>query len=231
MHGVAGAVMPSRCFVIGDIHGCVRTFRRLVTEVIKLTAGDELYLLGDLIDRGPDSKGVLDFIFELRKKGFAVLSIKGNHEDMYLRAGNSQQIMDMWLANGGRATLRSFNADGPADIPHQYHYFLRSLPYYILLKDFVIVHAALNFFRTDPFVDTEAMLWQRDCIVDRARIGGRRLICGHTPVTRKQLEDSLAADRIMLDNGSVFDERPGLGSLAALDLNSMVVFYQNNIDR
>lgn len=223
--------MACRCIVIGDIHGCARTFRRLVTEVIKLTPDDELYLLGDLIDRGPDSKGVLDFIFELRENGCAVLSIRGNHEDMYLRAGDSPQMMDMWLANGGRATLRSFNADGPADIPRQYRNFLQSLPYYILLKDFVVVHASLNFFRSDPFVDTEAMLWQRDCTVDRSRIGGRRIVCGHTPVTREQLEASLAGDRIMLDNGSVFGERPGMGSLAALDLNSMAVFYQNNIDR
>lgn len=219
-----------RRFVIGDIHGCVRTFRHLVTQKIKLTTTDELYLLGDLIDRGVDSKGVLDFIFELHKMGFTMLSIKGNHEDMYLRAGDSPLLMDMWLANGGRATLRSFDADGPGDIPFRYQLFLRSLPYYIILDDFVLVHAALNFLSSDPFADTEAMLWQRDCTVDRFRIGGRRIVCGHTPVTREQLEASLADDRIMLDNGSVFEERPGMGSLAALELNSMAVYYQNNID-
>jgi len=219
-----------RRFVIGDIHGCALTFRRLVTEVIKLTTDDRLYLLGDLIDRGPDSKGVLDFIFELRKKGFSVRSILGNHEEMYLQAGNSKQVMDAWVANGGLATMRSFNADGPGDIPLQYRSFLQSLPYYILLDDFVLVHASLNFSYNDPFVDMEAMLWQRDCVVDRSRIGGRRIICGHTPVTREKLEASLKSDRIMLDNGSVFDERPGLGCLVALELNSMAVFYQENID-
>lgn len=219
-----------RRFVIGDIHGCAKTLRHLVTEGMKLATDDELYLLGDLIDRGPDSKGVLDFVFELRSKGFTVRSILGNHEEMCLQASSSGRIMDTWLANGGIATLRSFNADGPGDIPHQYRQFMQLLPYYILLDDFVLVHASLNFSYKDPFVDTEAMLWQRDCIVDRTRIGGRRIISGHTPVTREKLEATLAGDRIMLDNGGVFHERPGFGCLAALELNSMVVCYQDNID-
>jgi len=220
-----------RRFVIGDIHGCARTFRRLVTEVIKLGLDDKLYLVGDLIDRGPDSKGVLDFIFELRNKGFAVLSIKGNHEDMCLNAGHGLEFMEMWMVNGGLATLRSFDAEDPGDIPHQYRFYLASLPYYILLDDFIIVHASLNFDLNDPFTDTEAMLWQRDCIVNPARTGGRRLVSGHTPVTRETLEASLKSDRILIDNGCVFAVRPGFGSLTALELNSMAVFYQNNIDQ
>lgn len=220
-----------RRFVIADIHGCARTFRRLVTEVIGLNREDELYLLGDLIDRGPDSKGVLDLILELRAKGFKVVSVRGNHEEMCLHAGDSLQDMALWLLNGGQATLASFEADGPGDIPHEYRLLLASLPYYIILDDFVLVHGSLNFGRDDPFADTEAMLWQRDCIVDSSRIGGRRLIAGHTPVTREQLEASLKGDRIMLDNGCVFSVKPGIGSLAALELNSMRVRYQENIDR
>jgi len=224
--------MCSRRFVIGDVHGCSRTLLQLVEQGIGLTRSDELYLLGDLIDRGPDTKGVLDFIFGLHESGYRVMSVRGNHEDMCLRAGGDLEIFDMWLGNGGQTTLASFRADGPGDIPHPYRSFLHSLPYYLLLDDFVIVHAGLNFDRSDPFSDTEAMLWQRDCQVDLERTGGRRLVNGHTPVTREQVEASLATDRVLLDNGCVFGTgREGKGSLAALELNSMTLTFQANIDR
>jgi serine/threonine protein phosphatase 1 len=219
-----------RRFVIPDIHGCCRTFRRLVEEGIGLARGDELYLLGDMIDRGPDSKGVLDFIFELREQGFTVKGVMGNHEDMCLRADEGLELMELWILNGGLATLRSFDAEFPGDIPLRYLALLYSLPNYILLEDFVIVHAALNFDLADPFADAQAMLWQRECIVDPARIGGRRLVSGHTPVTREQLAASLKGDRILIDNGCVFAGRAGLGSLTALDLDSLQVTYQVNID-
>lgn len=223
--------MSSRRFVIGDVHGCSRTLRRLVALGIGFTRDDELYLLGDLIDRGPDSKGVLDFIFELREGNYTVTAVRGNHEDMCLQAGGGLEPYEMWLANGGQTTLASFRADGPGDIPHPYRSFLDSLPYYLLLDDFVIVHAGLNFDRSDPFSDTEAMLWRRECVVDLERTGGRRLVSGHTAVTRAQVEASLATNRILLDNGCVFaPNRPGMGCLAALELNSMTLTFQENID-
>ncbi len=223
--------MPPRRFVISDIHGCHRTFRYLVSEVLRLERADELYLLGDMIDRGPDSRGVLDFIMGLRARGFRVTGVMGNHEEMLLRAGESPAMMELWLLNGGLATLRSFRATGVGDIPVQYRTLLRDLPDYVTLDGFVIVHAALNFDMMDPFADRDAMLWMRDCTVIPARIGGRRLVSGHTPVTRRQVEASLATDRILLDNGCVFSGRPGLGSLTALELNTMKVWYQDNLDR
>jgi serine/threonine protein phosphatase 1 len=105
-----------------------------------------------------------------------------------------------------------------------------SLPLYILLDDFVIVHAGLNFERPDPFDDTVAMLWTRSPRVERQNIGGRRLICGHTPVPLGQLEASLNSSKIMLDNGCFFVGRPGMGSLVALELETMLIHRQENID-
>lgn len=223
--------MSSRTFVIGDIHGCSATLRRLVDARLRPASGDRICLLGDLIDRGPDSRGVLDYIFELRERGLQVTSVRGNHEEMFLQAGDDHFYQSLWNANGGQPTLESFQADGPGDIPRPYRDFLESLPLYILLDDFVIVHAGLNFATPDPFEDTSAMLWTRSGYVDRQRIGGRRLICGHTPVSRAMLEDSLKYNKIMLDNGCVFGGLPEMGSLAALELGSMNVYYQENIDR
>ncbi len=79
--------------------------------------------------------------------------------------------------------------------------------------------------------DAPWKIFTRSGYVDRQRIGGRRLICGHTPVSRAMLEDSLKYNKIMLDNGCVFGGLPEMGSLAALDLESMKVYYQENIDR
>ncbi len=222
--------MPPRTFVISDIHGCAATLRRLVNDTLRPMPNDRIYLLGDLIDRGPDSKGVLDFIFELRSRGFFVSSVRGNHEEMCLQAGGDHYYLELWIANGGQTTLRSFQANGPGYIPHRYRDFLASLPLYILLDDFVIVHAGLNFAPPNPFEDISAMLWTRSSYVDRQRIGGRRLICGHTPVSRAMLETSLNFNKIMLDNGCVFGGLPEMGSLAALELGSMSVYYQENID-
>ena len=222
--------MIPRTFVIGDIHGCALTLRRLVEDTLRPLATDRIYLLGDLIDRGPDSKGVLDFIFELQERGLSVAGIRGNHEEMYLQAGSDPGYMELWNANGGQATLASFQADGIGDIPRRYRDFIGSLPFYILLDDFVIVHAGLNFDTLNPFTDTVAMLWTRSSFVDRQRIGNRRLICGHTPTPLYSLEDSLGSDKIMLDNGCVFAGYPGMGNLAALELESMTLFLQPNMD-
>jgi serine/threonine protein phosphatase 1 len=223
--------MHPRSFVIGDIHGCAATLRQLVLEQLQPIPTDRIYLLGDLIDRGPASKGVLDFIFEMRAAGHSVAAVMGNHEEMFLQAAADHRYLDQWYANGGLATLASFPADDPRDVPHHYREFIAELPRYILLERFVIVHAGLNFTPRDPFEDTAAMLWTRSAFVDRRRIGDRRLICGHTPVSRDQLESSLFSDKIMLDNGCVYDEvRPDMGCLAALELESMTLFLQENID-
>jgi serine/threonine protein phosphatase 1 len=172
----------------------------------------------------------LDFIFELRARGLSVSSVRGNHEEMFLQACKDHLYQELWAANGGLATMESFQADGPGDIPHLYRAFLESLPLYILLDDFVIVHAGLNFDLPSPFDDTSAMLWTRSPFVDRQRIGGRRLICGHTPVSRTQLDASLNSNKIMLDNGCVFNKLPEMGTLAALELESMTLYLQRNID-
>jgi serine/threonine protein phosphatase 1 len=223
--------MTPRTFVIGDIHGCSATLRQLVDGTLRASVNDRIYLLGDYIDRGPDSKGVLDYIFELRARGMVVEGVRGNHEEMCLHSNDDYYYLSLWSANGGLNTLESFQADGLVDIPHLYREFLASLPLYIILADFIIVHAGLNFDHQCPFEDTSAMLWTRSPVVDRQRIGGRRLICGHTPVSRDRIEASLDSGKIMLDNGCVFEERPEMGCLAALELESMVVQYQENIDR
>jgi serine/threonine protein phosphatase 1 len=220
----------ARRFVIPDIHGCSETFSSLLRDVINLRRGDTLYLLGDMIDRGPGSKRVIDAIMRLRRDGFAINAIRGNHEEMLLRSHSSASDFDEWMMNGGRLTLASFNATGIQEIPYNYRNFLLTLPYYIVLENFILVHSCLNFDAPDPFADIEAMLWERSCTVQPELIGGRRVISGHTPVSRETLFRSINTERIMLDNGCVYRGRPGYGCLAALDIDTMEVYFKENID-
>ena len=73
-------------WVVPDIHGHIKTLRALIEERIELQKSDSIYFLGDYIDRGPDSKGVIDYIMSLQSFGYDVHCIRGNHEDYCLRA-------------------------------------------------------------------------------------------------------------------------------------------------
>lgn len=222
--------MTPRRLVIPDIHGCARTFRHLVEEVVRFEPGDTLYLLGDLIDRGPRSKEVLDTVLRLQAAGLAVVPLRGNHEQMLLDAGRDLDDFRLWMINGGGVTLANFGVKDTCDIPLEYREFLASLPYYVELEEFILVHAGLNFLIPDPLRDRAAMLWARQYVVDRELIGGRRLICGHTPQSRTAIRQSLTTDLILLDNGCVYRHHPELGCLTALDLDSMALSFQENID-
>lgn len=74
-----------RRFAIGDIHGCYNTFESLVEDKIALRKEDQLFLLGDYIDRGIRNREVLDYIIELKEEGFQVFPLMGNHEYFVLR--------------------------------------------------------------------------------------------------------------------------------------------------
>ena len=76
----------------------------------------------------------------------------------------------------------------------------------------------------------EAMLWSRDLEIDKRLLDGRKMIGGHTPLNREEIKQSLTRDRILLDNGCVYAGEAGMGSLTALELNAMTLYFQDNID-
>ena len=79
--------MSQRIIAIGDIHGCLKTLNFLLTERIKLKNEDQVFLLGDYINRGPDSNGILELILNLKETGYSIFPIRGNHEEMHLNSG------------------------------------------------------------------------------------------------------------------------------------------------
>ena len=224
-----------RSFVIGDIHGCVCTFRQLLFGLIKLRKSDTIYLLGDYIDRGPDSKGVICTVIELQNGGYDVKPILGNHEDLLLKSliSDSPECYGDWIENGGKATLKSYGVSHPADIPTEHIKFMEKLPSCRLTRMHVFVHAGLDFRHDNPLGATslEFRLWEREVVVDSVKIGGRKLVTGHTIQDLDAIRQSLGGYHLRLDNGCYYGrDFPGKGNLLALELTSGELYVQNNID-
>jgi serine/threonine protein phosphatase 1 len=120
-------------YAIGDIHGGSRTFRTLLKR-INLRHVDTLYLLGDYIDRGRDSKGVLDIIWQLMTAGYDVQPIRGNHEDMLLRdlAEDHDLSSIYWMKGWGKDTLKSFGVSAVRKLSSHYLTLLDAFPYLLM---------------------------------------------------------------------------------------------------
>jgi serine/threonine protein phosphatase 1 len=220
----------TRQFVIGDVHGCIRTLEALLWKQLQVTPADELFFLGDYIDRGPDSRAVVELLQALQRQGYRLTALRGNHEQLLLEALHSEAMFRVWLLNGAEATLRSFGIRHPRELPEQYLHFFASLPLFALTEKAVLVHAGLNFALPDPFADVEAMLWDRSLRADPERLGGRRLVVGHTPMPLWFIRASLSQPKVFLDGGCVYGHASGYGYLCALELRSWQLYVQPNVE-
>ncbi len=223
-----------RRFAISDIHGCVQSFQALL-QSIDLQQEDELYLLGDYIDRGPNSKGVIDHIWKLQSEDYQITCLKGNHEQMMLNALYSVEHQKHWMQHGGRQTLASFEQEHLNDIPGEYIGWLRSLPHYHEVDHYILVHAGLNFKEEQPMKDTVSMLWIRNWHekLDKEWLDGRIIVHGHTPILRGTMEEMLATLEqkpvLDIDGGCVFREAH-FRQLIAFDLDEQRLHFQDNIE-
>lgn len=217
-------------YVIGDLHGCSKTFRKLVTEVIQLQKEDELYCVGDYIDRGPDSKGVVDFILELREEGLTVHTLRGNHDQMMMDASRNAESLKDWLRNGGNHTLQSFNVKSYDELDSKYKRFFYETQFYFETGKYILVHAGLNFRNDDPFEDKHAMMWIRGFTVDEKKLAGRIIVHGHTPLPWDIIQTQLGQQVIGIDGGCVYPQLHGFGYLVAMNLNKVEFISQKNIE-
>ncbi len=222
----------ARHIAISDIHGCARTFEKLLFEVVALQSSDTLYLLGDYINKGPDSKGVIDIIFSLENQGFEVFCLRGNHEQYLIEGLNDPEKEIEFLSRGGIETLQSFGVDTIKGIPEKYLEFILNLGFYIDLEDYLLIHAGLDFKQKDLFQDEFAMLNTRVMKVDPSRIDGRQIIHGHVPTPLAAIETSLdfKYHHISIDAGCVYRHIHALNHLIALDINVRKLYIQKNIE-
>ncbi len=234
-------------WVIPDIHGCVETLKTLIDVQIKPNKNDHLIFVGDYIDRGPDSKGVIDYIMWLQQNDYNVTPLMGNHEEYCVKAwekdrdkksffgfSSKSNIQKDWERHGGKQTMASFGVQRPREIPKVYIDWMRNLDHYIVLDEYVVVHAGLNFRIEDPFKDKRAMLWSRDYQIEPEKIGNRRVVHGHLPVNLEFI-DLVVKNKdsywfIDIDNGIYFSQKAGYGNLVALNLNKMDYVVQSLMD-
>jgi len=193
-----------RYFAIGDIHGCLGPLEALLEEILPKVdpERDTLVFIGDYVDRGPDPKGVIERILELKER-YRVVALKGNHEDMLLNWVEHGRDLDLYLFNGGGSTLRSYDKDGRFELPPHHLEFLRSLVLYHETEEYLFVHAGLRpgvpLERQDPM----DLLWIRGEFIRSRFDFGKVVVFGHTPLR----EPLVMPNKIGIDTGAVYGGR------------------------
>jgi len=224
-------------YAVGDIHGRLDLLSRIVDKIERhadLLGVEEptIVFLGDYIDRGPQSKEVVDFILKEMPRGFDIVCLRGNHEQMMLDFLDDAERGYGWCMNGGTETLRSYGVLRPnqtesADrfeklrsglldnLPFPHEDFFERLHYYGVMGDYCFVHAGIR-----PGVPMEDqrlidLLWIRDEFLNCDQDLGKIVVHGHTP----DKEIQLRKNRIGIDTGAF-----------ATGILTCAVFFEDRID-
>jgi serine/threonine protein phosphatase 1 len=238
----ADAVPPgvppgTRVYALGDCHGCLAALRGLRAAIVADSARADargpradrrvVVYLGDYIDRGPDSRGVVELLIGEPLAGFESVHLLGNHELFLLRFLDGEDDASVWMMNGGPATLRSYGLDargvGPrtggdasrlrdaltAAVPAAHRAFLDGLALSHLEGDYFFVHAGVR--PGVPLAAQEAddLLWIREPFLGSTADHGKVVVHGHSTTT----EVTVRANRIGIDTGACYG-----GNLTALVL-------------
>jgi serine/threonine protein phosphatase 1 len=212
-----------RLYAIGDVHGRLDLLEPMHEQIradIATTrpADWRILHLGDYTDRGPASKGVLDFLIHARERDERVVALMGNHDFGLLEFLAEPSPYDLFATNGGDETARSYGVElltAPttalaasakalrAAIPATHIEFLRALPRSISFGDFFFCHAGVR-----PGVplgrqDTHDLIWIRDEFLDHTSLYEKIVVHGHTPCT----DPELMPNRVNIDTGAFFSGR------------------------
>lgn len=193
-------------WVIPDVHGCLYTLKDLIQRLAP-SKKDRLIFLGDLVNKGPFSAEVLDYLIEY-----------SSSNQIYICIGNHDFI---WLEQNRNIINYSF-----------YKAFYNKACYYIETENEYLVHAGFDFSLSNPFDELEPMYTIRKFEVDSLKSKGKKVIHGHFPKTLEEIEDSLSKDlmKIALDNGCVYPQKKGMGNLLALNLQNKELVKVKNSD-
>ena len=209
----------SRTFAIGDIHGCDSALERIL-ELLQLTQEDRLIVLGDVVDRGPNSARVLDVLVQLRGH-CDLIFIMGNHEQMMLDALENGLPGSMWMMHGGEPTLASYGGL-VENIPRDHLDLMANSVEYFETESDIFVHANL-----EPGVPMNAqtemnLRWTHLSGRETPHPSGKRVICGHTPQPNGL--PSIRDGWVCIDTyayGGMF--------LTAIDVESNEIFQANQV--
>lgn len=168
--------MTPHRIVIGDIHGHYDALMSLL-EAIAPGEEDKIYFLGDLIDRGPKSAQVVEFVIQNNYR-----CLRGNHEEMLIGVFENDPVcpeaFQAWLHSGGHATVASYNAK----IPPEHIDWMRNLPLYLDLGDIWLVHAGINPQLSVEEQTSEQFCWIREEFHSQSQpyFADKLIITGHT---------------------------------------------------
>jgi serine/threonine protein phosphatase 1 len=212
-------------YIIGDIHGCRADLAGLVDK-LPLNSSDRIVFLGDYIDRGPDSRGVVSYLLELQKQSVCELVfLKGNHEDMLLSyLGLGGRHGEVFLYNGGRATVASYglNSNTPTAqellllIPPEHLTFYKNLKSHFVMGRFLCVHAGINPLKSLENQAESEILWIRDKFIYNPHPLPYTIAFGHTPCNDVFYD---LPYKIGLDTGLVFGNK-----LSCLETEEKVLY-------
>jgi serine/threonine protein phosphatase 1 len=143
---------------------------------------------------------------------------------MLLDAYYNESKFSLWIMNGGKETLNSFNIQGLKDLDVVYLNFFKSLTYYYSIHQYLFVHAGFN--DENPFVDQRCMLWKSKKSYEHHLLIDKTIVHGHSPVPLSYIEESVLANRqvLAIDTGCVFADKRGFGKLSAIELYSGTIF-------
>jgi len=209
--------VENRLIAIGDIHGCSTALRALLIA-IGPRPGDTIVTLGDYIDRGPDSRGVVNQLLELRAQ-VRLITILGNHEEMMMQVINEEQPYQVWLRFGGLETLESYGFSGEMNfLPPDHEVFYKSLVDFYIEDDFFFTHAAYDPKLPLDEQPSDLLRWRslRDG-VPAPHISGKQAIVGHTANQNGEVLD--VGHLICIDTFCY-----GGGYLTALDVRNRAVW-------
>ena len=224
----ANAPIGRRIYAVGDIHGRLDLLDELFACIRRDFARRQdvptlLIFLGDYVDRGPDSKGVVERLIDGTPKGFGRFFLKGNHEDMLLNFLQNPLEAGSWLYNGGDATLFSYGVSSRALrqamsmrpsglqdaatelrklLPDRHRTFFNSLALSLRQGDYFFVHAGVR-----PRVELEEQskedrLWIRDEFLNWEGDYGAVVVHGHSPVeSPENLENRIGIDTLAWQSG------------------------------
>lgn len=213
----AKAPADTRVYAVGDIHGCLEQLKALQERILQDAAKSRaerkvVVYLGDYVDRGPESRGVIDHLIEQPLEGFKSVHLMGNHEQFMLDFLRDSDVMRIWLLNGGDETLRSFDVNpftgGPDGLQNalrdaltaKEQKFLRGLRLSHTEGSYHFVHAGVKPGVALDAQDPHDLLWIRDEFLSSKEDFGKIIVHGHSPRSKPEQP----ANRINIDTGAVY---------------------------
>jgi serine/threonine protein phosphatase 1 len=169
--------MPARTLAIGDIHGCDIALETLL-NCVQPTTDDTVIILGDIVDRGPDTRRCIDLLLDMEDTCQLVF-LMGNHEEMMLDAYHQGAWGDAWTRYGGVETLESYQC-GIEGLPSSHIDFIQSGRDYFQTAQAIFVHANL-----EPHIhldrqSAQSLRWTHLTGNEQPHVTGKRIVCGHT---------------------------------------------------